>query len=260
VALKRGRTPKALKGIKKVAEGVQGKEASSHDGKHRSHPHASRNNDKGADAQPGRKTKNFAEITLTGSKGEKYTVTVPASYTEAVPKTWEWNEERYKVAEYIAEGVPIANIPDMPGVTLRSRMTIYGWLEHPEFKNHVDGLVLETGWANRRERMSNLQFLNRLLLQKVVKEIDGVKLTDKSLGAILSALQGGSKLIAQEKGEFIEESKVTQDTNITGTVTNISAKVEDFMSSKSDEERKALENEFDNMGDDIIRTLTGNKE
>jgi len=207
-----------------------------------------------------RKAKSFETITISGSKGQSYKVAVPGSFVKMVPKIWEWNQERYRVAELIAQGIPIAQIPDYSDVTITSRMTIYGWLEHPEFKEHVDALVLETGWANRRERISKLNRLNEMLLNKVMRELDGVQMTDKMAGALLSAIQAGSKLLSQEKGEFVEESKVTQDTTVSGTIGTVSMKMEDFMSSKTAEERKALEDEFDNLGDDIIRNLTGNKE
>lgn len=207
-----------------------------------------------------RKAKEFSTITISGSKGQSYKVTVPSSYIEVVPKVWEWTQERYIVAELIAQGIPLSQIPDHPGVIIKSRMTIYGWLEHPEFKEHVDALVLETGWANRRERIAKLTRLNEMLLNKVVKELDGVKLTDKMAGALLSAIQAGSKLLAQEKGEFVEESKVTQDTNINGTIGTVSIPLDNLLSSKTAEERAELEKEFDNIGDDIVRNLTGDKQ
>jgi hypothetical protein len=265
MALKKGRAPKLSAGVKSVAKGVQPDVKDSHDGVVRSRtkaPLPSEGNVVEASESGGnsrRKATEYETITISGSKGQKYRVAVPVSYLKAIPKVWEWNAERYRVAELIAEGVPIANIPNHPDVSIKSRITIYGWLEHPEFKEHVDALVLETGWASRRERINNLSHLNRVLLNKVANEIDSVKLTDKSLGAVLSALQASAKLIAQEKGEFVEESKVTQDTNITGAITNVTAKLEDFMASKTEDERKSLEQEFDNMGDDIIRSLTGDK-
>lgn len=204
-----------------------------------------------------RKTREFSTITIVGSKGQKYKVVVPASYVRAIPKVWEWTAERYRVAELIAQGIPLSQIPDDPQVTIKNRMTIYGWLEHPEFKEHVDALVLETGWANRRERISKLTRLNEALYMKVLNELSEVKLTDKMAGALLSAIQAGAKMLATEKGEFVEESKVTQDTNLTGTVATVSAKLDDFMASKTDDERKELEKEFDNVADDIIRSITG---
>jgi hypothetical protein len=253
---------KAIKGIKQVAEGVK-MTPSQAENPNRKKQRTTTNKPLTPE-QPleQRKTKEFEEITIQGSKGQRYTVVVPASYVKAIPKIWEWTEERYKVAELIAEGLPIAQIPNHPEVTIRSRMVIYGWLEHPEFKEHVDALVMESGWANRRERLSNLSHLNRVLLNKVLKEIDGVKLTDKSLGAVLSAIHGGSKLIAQEKGEFIEESKVTQDTNISGTLgtVQVTQTFDQLMEGKTEDERKALEKEFEAVGDEIIRSLTGEKE
>lgn len=206
-----------------------------------------------------RKTNDFKTITIYGSKGQEYKVVVPASYVNNVPKVWEWTAERYRVAELIAQGIPFTQIKDYPGVTIKSRMTIYCWLEHPEFKSHVDGLILETGWANRRERLSKLTRLNEILLNKVVNELDKVQLSDKMAGALLTAINANAKLISQEKGEFIEESKVTQDTTITGSI-NVTTKLEDMLHSKTDEEREALEREFDQLGDKFIRAMTGEKD
>jgi hypothetical protein len=257
MALKGRGASKVLKGIKTMAQGVQ---KPIEENPNRKKQRTTTGKPLPAETPTeARKTKEFSKITLHGSKGEKYTVVVPSSYMSAIPKVWEWTAERYKVAELIADGMPIAQIPNHPAVTIRSRMTIYGWMEHPEFKSHIDGLIMETGWANRRERINNLQYINNLLLAKLAREADSVKMTDKSLGAILSALQQGSKLIAQEKGEFIEESKVTQDTNISGTLKTATLDVNDFIKSQASEEQKELMKEFESMGDDIIRSLTGEK-
>lgn len=207
-----------------------------------------------------RKTQEFIELKVTSSKGKVYTIVAPSSYAPNVPRVWQWNAERYRVAELIAQGVPLAQIPDDPQVTIRSRMIIYCWLEHPEFKEHVDGLVMETGWASRRERLNNLKRLNDIVFNKVAKEIDSMKLTDKNVGALLGALQAGAKLIAQEKGEFIEESNVTTNMTVEGKMVNIEAKLDNYVQSKSEAEREALEREFDKVGDDIIRSMTGSKD
>lgn len=264
MALKGRSASKVLKGIKKLGAGVQSAAIEENPNRQKrrtvdNRPLPSEGNESGENASGRRKTKEFETITIAGSKGQTYTVVVPASYIESIPKVWEWNSERYKVAELIADGIPIAQIPDQPGVNIRSRATIYGWLEHPEFREHVDAMVMETGWANRRERIANFQHLNKILMRKVVNEIDSVKLSDKSLGAVLSALGANAKFLAQEKGEFIEESKVTQDTTLTGTLKTASLDVNDFIKSQASEEQKELMKEFESMGDDIIRSLTGDK-
>lgn len=264
-----------IKGIKKAGTAVSGSEArelagSTTDSRKKqrslSKPLASRENVKSktppSEEQAhmhGRKSKEFVEVTVTGSKGQKYQIVVPTSYKESVPKTWKWNAERYRVAELIAMGVPIAQIPDDPQVTI-ARMTIYCWLEHPEFREHVDGLTMETGFANKRERIAQLNRLTREMFNKVIREMDALKLTDKSVGAFLTAIQTTAKLLAQEKEEFVEESKVTSEVDITGTVVNVEAKLNDFMQSKSAEERRTLEQEFDAIGNDIIRSFTGSKD
>lgn len=204
-----------------------------------------------------RKTKDFEEIQVTSSTGKKYKVTVPKSYANTVPRKWKWNAERYRVAELIAMGVPIAQIPDDPQVTIKTRMTIYCWLEHPEFREHVDGLTMETGFANQRERIAGLNRLTNMMFDKVIRELDSVHLTDKSIGAILTGIRDTAKLIAQEKHEFVEQSEVKQQTNLSGTVTTVDVKMEELMKSKSEDERKELEKEFDNVADDIIRSITG---
>lgn len=201
----------------------------------------------------------YVEVEVESSRGKRYKIVIPKSYVRGVPKKWKWDAEKYRVAELIAMGVPISQIPDDPQVIIKSRMIIYCWLQHPEFKEHVDGITLETGWANKRERISGLNRLNRILFDKIVNELDRIDITDKSIGAILTSIQTTAKLIAQEKEEFVEESKITADTTITGSMTNVNVetKLEELLQSKSDVERKELEKEFDNMGDDIIRALTG---
>ena len=204
-------------------------------------------------------TSDYTTIEVESSQGKRYKLVVPKSYATCVPKVWSWNAERYRVAELIALGVPISHIPEDPQVMIKSRMVIYGWLQHPEFKEHVDGITMETGFANKRERIAGLNRLTQKLFDKVIRELEGIPLTDKSIGPVLSAIQTTAKLIAQEKQEFIEESKVTQDTNITGAITTVQADIENVMESKSEEERKALARAFDEMGDDIIRAITGGK-
>jgi hypothetical protein len=265
VALKGRSSSKALQGIKQVRQGVRQPAVEENPNKKKQRlrelPDSANVLEETTTAHLGdvRKTKEFETITLHGSKGEKYTVVVPASYASDIPKVWKWTSERYRVAELVAEGIPFAQIPSHPGVGIKSRMTIYCWLEHPEFKSHVDGLVMETGWANRRERMAKLERLNEILLSKVVNELPSVKLTDKMAGALLSAINANAKMLAQEKGEFIEETKVTQDTNISGTLATAKLDVNDFLKSKASEDQKELMKEFESMGDDIIRSLTGDK-
>lgn len=204
-----------------------------------------------------RKTTDFVEIELTSSKGKRYRVVVPQSIAKAVPKKWEWNEVRYKVADLIAEGIPILHIAKDPAVGVSSRMTIYAWLEHPEFREHVDGLVLETGFANKRERIAGMNRLTAKLFQKVMDELNKTKLNEKSVGAILTAISTNMKYLSQEKEEFVESQKVESDVNLNAKVATIN--VTEALKSKSEEERKQLEQEFDALGDDLIRSLTGGK-
>jgi len=203
------------------------------------------------------KSPKYVQLEVRGSGDKVYTIVVPASYKNVIPKTWRWNPRRYKAADMIGAGHPITQIAKVLGM---HKSMIYAWLQHPEFKGHVNGLVMETGWANKQERIAGLNKVTRLLFDKVVAEIDGVNLTDKSIGPVLTAIQTIAKQIAQEKDEFVEQSKVEQNTNLSGVVGIAIANIDTIMASKSAEERRALEAQFKDVSDDVIRGITGEKE
>lgn len=203
-----------------------------------------------------RKSTNFVEVTISGSKGRKYRVAIPASYAKVIPKVWEWTPDRYDIADKIIRGLPMSQIAEEHGM---SRATLYAWLEHPEFREHIDGQVMESGFANKRERISQLTRLSDMLVRKVALELDSLKLTDKSIGPVLSTIGQYAKHIAQEKEEFVEQSKIEQDTNISGSLGVASLNVNAALASLPSEERKALEAEFNSMADDIIRGIVGDK-
>jgi hypothetical protein len=203
-----------------------------------------------------RKASEFVEMEITGSKGKKYKVAVPSSYAKLVPKQWEWTPERYRVAEDIAAGLPMVQVAEINGF---HRSTIYGWLEHPEFREHVDGLVLESGMASRRERIATLNRLSDMLIRKVANELSAIKLNEKSIGAVLSTIGQYAKHLAQEKEEFVEASKVEQQTTLNGTLGVAHVNIDKALDSVASEERQKLEEEFNKMADDIIRGLTGEK-
>jgi hypothetical protein len=203
-----------------------------------------------------RKTKDYTELQLTGSKGKKYTVVIPTSYINQVPKVWEWTPLRYQVADDIGAGIPIKQVGEMHGL---HRITIYAWLEHPEFKEHVDSIVMETGFANRRERIQQLSRLSDMLVTKIVNELGSIKLNEKSVGAILSTIGQYAKHLGQEKEEFVEATKVEQQTTLNGTLGVAQLNIDKVLDNKTVEERQALEEDFAKMGDDFIRNLTGGK-
>lgn len=209
------------------------------------------------DEEPEQNGVDYIPMEVHGSNGKKYKIVIPRSYYKSVPKKWSWNEARYKVAELMAAGWPVKQIADIVGY---SRITLYGWLQHPEFKEHVDGMILETGWANKRERIAGLNRVTQLLFDKVIDEIGHVKLTDKSIGPVLTSIQSIAKQLAQEKEEFVEQSKVAQTTTIDGNLTVAAVPVETYLNAKAPDERLALEAEFNEIGDNIIRSITGEKE
>lgn len=207
----------------------------------------------------GRRATEFTSFEVTSSKGKKYRVVVPSTYAAHVPKVWSWDTNKLLVAELIAQGMPISHIVKDPQVGISSRMTVYAWLEHPEFREHVDALVTETGFASQRERIAGLSRMTQKLFDKLINELSGVKITDKSIGAIISGIQNGMKHLAQEKGEFIEQQHVQQETNISGNLAVASMKAEDLIASAADEERDKLRDEFNRLGDEVIRGLIGDK-
>jgi hypothetical protein len=120
--------------------------------------------------------------------------------------------------------------------------------------------VLETGFASQRERIAGLSRLTRKLFEKIVDNAELIPITDKSIGSLITGVLAGMKQLAQEKGEFVEQQHVEQNTNLSGTVATASLDVSELLKSKTEEDRKALEAEFDAMGNDIIRSLTGTKD
>jgi hypothetical protein len=201
--------------------------------------------------------KEYIMMEVKGSNNKVYKVCIPQSYAKLIPKVWSWNDTRFKVAELISAGIPMTEISKICDV---SRHAIYGWLQHPEFKEHVDGITMETGWANKRERIAGLNKLTRLLFDKVINEIDGVKLTDKSIGAVLTSIQTIAKQLGIEKDEFVEQTKVEQNTTVSGVIGIAAIPVETLLNSKSTEDRAALEAEFDSVGDNLIRSITGERD
>jgi hypothetical protein len=199
----------------------------------------------------------YITMDVKGSGDRVYKVVVPQSYARLIPKTWSWNEKRFKVASMISAGFPMTSVAEVCGV---DRSTIYGWMQHPEFKEHVNGLTMETGWANKSERIAGLNKLTRMLFDKVINELDGVKLTDKSIGAVLTSIQMIAKQLGQEKEEFIESTRVDQNLTLSGTVAVVAIPVDALLNSRTTEERILLESEFDTLGDNIIRNITGERE
>lgn len=204
-----------------------------------------------------RKADTYMKMQVTGSNGKKYTIVAPKSRIGHIPKKWKWSPEKYRVAEKLADGIPIAQITRDPDSGVKTRKTIYAWLEHPEFRDHVDGLTLETGLASKRERIAGLKRVTEQLFRKISEEIDSLPLNDKNIGAILSNFQTFLKQLAQEKEEFVELQRVEQDTSIEGALHVATVNIEEFLKTKTDSERKQLEYEFDRIGDALIREATG---
>ena len=204
-----------------------------------------------------RNTTEFAEIIVKGSTGKTYKIVCPKSYVSCIPKQWSWNADRYKIAEMLADGVSIKTIILDPTVNINNGMTIYGYLEHPEFKEHIDGLVLETGFSSKRERIAGLRKVSEKLYDKIINELSSVHLgRDKyALNAVLVGMSNMMKQLAQEKEEFVEHSEVKN--SISGNLGVATISMDKIFEQVTSEDKKHLEAEFDSMGDKIIKGITG---
>lgn len=206
----------------------------------------------------GKRTK-YTTITVRGSKGQTYRVTVPDGIAVHVPKTWRWDARKLRVADQIAQGVRITDIVRDPENRLTSKATVYGWLYHPEFREHVDALVLEMEFASKRERIAGMNRVTRILFDKLVRELSTVRMTDKSVGSLLSGFSTLLKQIAQEKEEFVEQARVEQEVHadVKGTVATASIPLEQYLATLPKDEREEMEREFAKVADEYIAQLRG---
>ena len=199
--------------------------------------------------------KGYIVIQLQSSTGKCYNVTVPSTYADRVPKEWVWTDQRYEVADLIAQGIPVREIASRE--MLPSHITIYCWLQHPEFREHVDSLVLETGFANKRERIAGLGRVTRLLFDKIASSIDACDLNDKSVGAFIQGFGNIAKQLAQEKNEFVEQSEIKQTTTLSGVIGVAHTTIDDIMAAANPDERLKMEAHLKTIGDAIVSQLTG---
>lgn len=208
----------------------------------------------------------YTTIEVVGSSGKTYRIAVLKSIVKSIPRKWKWNKTRYEVANLLADGVPIERIVADPSIDIGSKSTIYGWLEHPEFREHVDALIFEYGVASKRERLARLKKVADQLYDQLMDETNGlfaIALTEKNAAPLLAQYQNILKLIAQEKEELREihhikqESKTELTADVNGHVLTGTYQVEELLNSRSDSEREKLEKELDKIGDEIIRRLSG---
>lgn len=206
----------------------------------------------------GRKVE-YVTMLVHGSKGQTYRITVSKGIGEHVPKQWRWDARKLRAAELIAMGVPVSDIVKDPEVGVKSRAVIYGWYNHPEFKEHVDALVMETGFAAKRERIAGMKRVTRILFDKLTRELGSVKMTDKSVGSLLSGFTVLLKQLAQEKEEFVEQARVENEVNanVKGTMTTTSVPLEKVLENLPKNEREEMEQEISKIVDQLLPTLRG---
>lgn len=94
-------------------------------------------------------------------------------YTRALQRKVVWDETRTKAASLLAMGYKKQHVADEVGVT---RMTIYNWLDDPEFAEEVDRLSIMVGIASRAQR---LRWANRTIVSRLNE--DGSLQSDKDV-------------------------------------------------------------------------------
>ncbi len=196
----------------------------------------------------GRRAKNLEERTVIVNGEEEQIMVPPSSH---MPKEIKWDAQKIRVAEHIADGIPLLTISKMEGMP--QRPVIHGWLHHPEFAKYVEELVLQTGVANRIIRIAASKRVTEALARKFEEQLDNVELTDKNVASLINTYFGGLKQINEEVRGYDQVVKVEADQKVEATVTNLD--LENLMQSTPDDVRARLQEEFAKKADAIIRGL-----
>lgn len=193
--------------------------------------------------------------------GEEVQIVVPPSYR--VPEIFEWDAQKIRVAELVADGVPIHQIVGIPGMPT-SRTTIYTWMRHPDYKKYIDSLIMETGLANQAERMAAMQNVLNKMYAKLILEFESVHLTDKNASTLIEKFFSGLRQIQEDMRGYVQQVHVTTDqtvsvtSNSRGTIINLD--LEKVLEQCPAEKRATLQQEFSARADAFIRGMTGTAE
>lgn len=189
--------------------------------------------------------------TVKTADGSEQQIVAPPSYI--VPKEFVWDAQRLRVAELIAEGVPVYRIINLPGCPA-SRTTITQWSKHPEFIKYVNSLVTETGLANQAERIAAMKKVLNSMFDKITDEFVNVQLDGKNAATIIDKFFSGMKQMNEDLRGYDQIMKVETDQKIQQE--NINIDLEKAIASSPDEERALLQAEFAKKADAIIRSMT----
>lgn len=193
---------------------------------------------------------------VTLDSGAEVNIIVPPSYE--VPKIFEWDAQKIRVAEMIAEGVPIYTIVGIPGMPT-SRTTIYTWMKHPDFKKYINSLIMETGLANQTERMAAMQRVLNQMYEKLIGEFQNVNLTDKNAASLIEKFFAGLRQIQEDARGYVQQVHVTTDQNVNTNVQglHVNLDLERVLEQCPAEQRATLQKEFAARADAFIRGMSG---
>jgi hypothetical protein len=206
--------------------------------------------------KPKARSENADVKSVTLESGAEVNIIVPPSYE--VPKIFEWDAQKIRVAEMIAEGVPIYRIVGIPGMPT-SRTTIYTWMKHPDFKKYINTLIMETGLANQTERMAAMQKVLNQMYDKLVGEFSSINLTEKNAASLIEKFFAGLRQIQEDARGYVQQIHVTSEQNVNANVQglHINLDVEKALAQCPAEQRAILQQEFAARADAFIRGMNG---
>lgn len=199
-----------------------------------------------------RRSQDLEVKTVRTADGQEQQIVAPPSYD--VPKEFVWDTQKLRVAELIAEGVPVYRIVRLPGMPA-SRTTITKWRLHPDFARYIDSLVTEEGLANKAERIAAMKKLLNTMFDKLTNEFGNVTIDGKNAASIIDKFFSGLKQMNEDLRGYDQVLRVESEQKIEQQTVNTN--LETLIAHSPDEEREKLQAEFAKKADAIIRGMTG---
>lgn len=185
------------------------------------------------------------------------TSVVPVPNPEGYGARWQWDDKKYQLAEYIAQGYTYKHAGELVGI---SSATVTRWLKIPEFCAYIDNLIYETGVALKGVRISKMKRMADQMEAVFYRKASELMSdpSEEKLKDISFEFRELLKQIAVEKEEWVElnrtEHNIKGDLNL-NTKASIE-KVEKYIHSLEDTDREALKKEFEAIADEVIANLT----
>lgn len=184
---------------------------------------------------------------------------VPTPNPDGYGARWQWDERKYKVAEYLAQGYSQRMAGELAGC---GKTTVQNWLRIPEFCSYIDNLIYETGIATKRMRIGKLKRMAERMEEVFYAKAEQLMLdpTEERLKDVSQEFREILKQIAIEKEEWIELNRTEHD--VKGSI-DINAKasienVEKYLLEIGEDERETLRKEFEAIADKYIADLNNN--